>query len=42
MLVHDRAWVMKLKNGTLSYDELLTLEIPYSQKMVEAFWVLFF
>ena len=39
MLVHQRGWVQRLKNGTLDYLELLKLEIPYSQKMVRAFWL---
>jgi len=39
MLVHQRGWVQRLKNGTLDYLELLKLEIPYSQKMVQAFWL---
>jgi acetoin utilization deacetylase AcuC-like enzyme len=38
LLVHDPAWVTKLKKGTLSYQEILRLEIPYSRQMVEAFW----
>jgi acetoin utilization deacetylase AcuC-like enzyme len=33
--VHDRAWIQKLKNGTLDYHEILRLEIPYSSQMVE-------
>ncbi len=39
MLVHDRGWVTRLKHGTLSYHEILQLEIPYSRPMVEAFWL---
>src|SRR5882724_7381304 len=39
LLVHDRGWVTRLKLGTLDYDELLRLEIPYSQRMVDAFWL---
>jgi acetoin utilization deacetylase AcuC-like enzyme len=38
LLVHDPAWVAKLRNGTLSYQEILRLEIPYSQHTIEAFW----
>jgi len=38
-LVHDPAWVAKLRTGTLSYAEILQLEIPYSRQMVEAFWL---
>lgn len=36
--VHDPAWVAKLRHGTLSYQEILRLEIPYSRQTVEAFW----
>jgi acetoin utilization deacetylase AcuC-like enzyme len=39
MLVHERGWVTRLKQGTLDYLELLKLEIPYSREMVEAFWL---
>jgi acetoin utilization deacetylase AcuC-like enzyme len=39
MLVHQRGWITRLKHGTLDYLELLKLEIPYSQKMVNAFWL---
>ncbi len=39
MLVHQRGWVQRLKNGTLDYLELIKLEIPYSQKMVDGFWL---
>ncbi|HLK51439.1 MAG TPA: histone deacetylase [Bryobacteraceae bacterium] len=38
LLVHEPAWVDKLRHGTLSYQEILKLEIPYSQHTVEAFW----
>ncbi len=37
LLVHDSGWIERLKNGTLSYDEVMRLEIPYSSQMVEAF-----
>jgi acetoin utilization deacetylase AcuC-like enzyme len=37
LLVHDRAWIDKLKHGTLSVSERLKLEIPYSLEMVAAF-----
>ncbi len=39
MLVHTRGWITRLKLGTLDYLELQKLEIPYSQKMVDAFWL---
>ena len=38
-LAHDRVWVRQLATGTLSYQEILKLEIPYSRQMVEAFWL---
>jgi acetoin utilization deacetylase AcuC-like enzyme len=38
-LVHDPAWVAKLRTGTLTYQDILRLEIPYSRQMVEAFWL---
>lgn len=39
MLVHTEEWVKKLKQGTLSYAEILKLEIPYSRRIVNAFWL---
>jgi acetoin utilization deacetylase AcuC-like enzyme len=39
LLVHDAEWVAKLRHGTLSYQDILRLEIPYSRQMVEAFWL---
>jgi acetoin utilization deacetylase AcuC-like enzyme len=39
LLVHDPEWVAKLRNGTLSYHDILRLEIPYSRQMVDAFWL---
>src|SRR5579883_1229242 len=39
LLVHSPEWVHKLRNGTLSAGEILMLEIPYSRRMVEAFWL---
>ena len=38
-LAHDPEWVYKLSHGTLTYQEILQLEIPYSRYMVEAFWL---
>lgn len=38
-LAHDPEWVRKLQTGTLSYQEVLQMEIPYSRKTVEAFWL---
>ncbi len=39
LLVHDAEWVKKLRTGTLTYHDVLRLEIPYSRQMVEAFWL---
>ncbi len=39
LLVHKPAYVNKLKTGTLSAIEELQLEIPYSQELVNAFWL---
>ena len=38
LLVHDRAWVAKLKDGTLTYDEIVKLEIPYSRQTMDAIY----
>jgi acetoin utilization deacetylase AcuC-like enzyme len=37
--VHSQEYVRKLKTGTLSYQEILRLEVPYSKKLVEAVWL---
>ena len=37
--VHDAEWVTRLRSGTLTYQDILRLEIPYSRQMVEAFWL---
>lgn len=39
LLVHEAGWVNRLRCGTLSYEEILKLELPYSRQMVEAFWL---
>jgi acetoin utilization deacetylase AcuC-like enzyme len=39
LLVHDAEWVARLSSGTLTYQDVLRLEIPYSRHMVEAFWL---
>jgi len=39
LLVHGPEWVDKLRSGTLTYHDILKLEIPYSRQMVEAFWL---
>jgi acetoin utilization deacetylase AcuC-like enzyme len=36
LLVHESGWIQRLKTGTLDFQELLRLEIPYSRKMVRA------
>ena len=37
--VHSQDYVRKLKTGTLSYSEILRMEVPYSQELVEAVWL---
>src|SRR5437764_14032929 len=39
LLVHTPEYVHKLKTGTLSAREALTLEVPYSPELVRAFWL---
>jgi acetoin utilization deacetylase AcuC-like enzyme len=39
LLVHTREYVQKLKNGTLSAEEELQMEVPYSPQLVKAFWL---
>ena len=39
LAVHDPGWVHRLQTGTLSYYEIMQLEVPYSRKLVEAFWL---
>ncbi|HTX13779.1 MAG TPA: histone deacetylase [Candidatus Baltobacteraceae bacterium] len=36
---HSQEYVYKLKAGTLSYAEILRMEVPYSKKLVEACWL---
>ena len=36
-LAHDRRWIHRLRTGTLSFEEVRRLEIPYSRQMVRAF-----
>ncbi len=38
-LVHHRDYIRKLKTGTLSYLEILRLEIPYSPELIRAVWL---
>ena len=40
LLVHDRIWVDKLQEGTLTLHELMKLEVPYSHQMVQGFWLM--
>ena len=37
--VHSKEYVRKLKTGTLSYAEIMRLEIPYSKELIEACWL---
>ena len=37
--VHTEAWVSKLKNGTLTLNDVMLLEVPYSPELVSAFWL---
>ena len=37
--VHTPEYVRKLKTGSLSYAEVLQLEVPYSQELIEAYWL---
>jgi acetoin utilization deacetylase AcuC-like enzyme len=37
--VHTTEWVQKLKTGTLTHSDIMKLEVPYSQELVDAFWL---
>jgi acetoin utilization deacetylase AcuC-like enzyme len=37
--VHSQDYVYKLKTGTLTLEEILRLEVPYSKKLVDACWL---
>src|SRR3981081_3203121 len=37
--VHTPEWVRKLKTGTLTASDVMLLEIPYSQELVDAVWL---
>jgi acetoin utilization deacetylase AcuC-like enzyme len=39
LLVHRPEWIEKLKKGTLTYYDILKLEVPYSRQLVNAFWL---
>jgi acetoin utilization deacetylase AcuC-like enzyme len=38
-LVHHPDYIRKLKTGTLSYAEILQLEVPYSPELIRAVWL---
>ncbi|MGC3956538.1 MAG: histone deacetylase [Verrucomicrobiota bacterium] len=37
--VHTREWATALRHGTLTYQQIQRLEIPYSSRMVDAFFL---
>ncbi|MGH9377751.1 MAG: histone deacetylase family protein [Terriglobia bacterium] len=37
--VHTQEYIRKLKEGTLSYQEILAMEVPYSPQLVNANWL---
>lgn len=37
--VHSQEYVRKLKTGTLSPEEVIRLEVPYSKELVDAAWL---
>jgi acetoin utilization deacetylase AcuC-like enzyme len=37
--VHSQEYVRKLKTGSLSYAEILRMEVPYSQELIDACWL---
>ena len=39
LLVHTSEYVYKLQTGTLSAREELEMEIPFSDELVDAFWL---
>jgi acetoin utilization deacetylase AcuC-like enzyme len=39
LLVHTKAYVEKLKRGTLSTKDILILELPYSEELAAASWL---
>lgn len=39
VLAHTEEWITKLTTGTLSYQEVLKLEAPYSRQMVQAYFL---
>lgn len=39
LLAHSDYWVHKLRTGTISAKEELQLEVPFSDELVDAFWL---
>ena len=37
--VHSQEYLYKLKTGTLSYTEILRMEVPYSKELMDACWL---
>jgi acetoin utilization deacetylase AcuC-like enzyme len=37
--VHTREWITKLKTGTLTPNDVMKLEVPYSPELAEAVWL---
>src|SRR5258705_2015977 len=37
--VHTREWITKLKTGTLTANDVMRLEVPYSPELAEAVWL---
>lgn len=37
--VHSQEYVYKLKHGTLTREEIMRMEVPYSKELVEACWL---
>lgn len=37
--VHSQDYVRKLKSGTLSREEIMRLEVPYSKELIQAAWL---
>jgi len=39
MLVHYKEWVRRLRTGTLTFEDIIRLELPYSRQTVDAFFL---
>lgn len=39
LLVHSEEWIRKLETGTLTYHDVLKLEVPYSRRAINAFFL---